>query len=162
MSRRLRLATGVASVGLLVAAAVLVLTESGPRPAEAAVIGYGSSATDIRAMAQLSATAGGGHRFLISGAVGSMYPGLAKPLVLVVFNPNNVGIKVQSITTTVANASSACPASDLLVNSFAGNQFVGAGGQATVTVTATMSHAAPDSCQGALFPLSYSGSAQPS
>jgi hypothetical protein len=78
-------------------------------------------------------------------------------LVLTVFNQSKVGITVTSITTTVGNASAACPAADFYVTRFTGSLAIPAFHAASVTVVATMSHSAPDACQGAVFPLYYSG-----
>jgi hypothetical protein len=97
--------------------------------------------------------------FTIAGDDSGLYPGASKQLVLVVSNPQHFAIVVTSIQTTVGNASQTCSGSYLSVGAFSGQLQVADGGQASVTVTVTLSHAAPDACQGAIFPLTYHGSA---
>ena len=104
------------------------------------------------------AAAGGTQgRFAITGSVTGLYPGASLPLVLTVANPEPFTIDVTSITTTVGDASAGCKAAYLSVASFNGNLLVSAHSHATVAVNATLDHSAADACQGAVFPLTYSG-----
>jgi hypothetical protein len=121
--------------------------------------GYGSSYKAAQPEAFTSSSAAK-YQFSIGGAVGGMYPGRSQPLKLFVYNPNKVAITVTSIATTVLNASTKCSAANLHVTGFSGNLAVPAGSLASTTVTAAMAHAAPDFCQGAVFPLQYSGQGQ--
>jgi hypothetical protein len=86
-----------------------------------------------------------------------MYPGDSQLLVLTIFNPNKVHVTVTSITTTVGSASSGCPASDFYVTPFTGSLAVPPFHERSAAVIATMAHSAPNACQGAVFPLTYSG-----
>ncbi len=95
--------------------------------------------------------------FSIAGTVAGLYPGGARLLVLTVINPQRYAITVASISITAGSASSSCPAADVSVSAFAGHLPVGAGRTASTTVTMTMRHSAPDSCQAAVFPLNYRG-----
>lgn len=96
-------------------------------------------------------------RFGIAGAVGGLYPGASAQLVLTVTNPLHFAIVVTSISTTVGSPSAGCVASNLTVAAFSGQLTVAAGGSAQVSVPVALSHAAPDACQAAVFPLQYSG-----
>jgi hypothetical protein len=95
--------------------------------------------------------------FRIAGSVGGLYPGLSRPLVLTVSNPQAFTIVVTSITTTVTDASAACLASNLSVSAFSGQLSVPGFGTAQTSVLASMAQNAPDACIGATFPLAYSG-----
>lgn len=103
-----------------------------------------------------------GHedRFSISGGVNGLYPGASLPLVLTITNPAAFPIVVTSVSTSVGSpAATGCASTNLTVTQFSGRLSVPARSAATLTLTATLSHAAPDACQGAVFPLTYSGTA---
>lgn len=152
MRRVTRRATGLALTGLLVAAVPLACTALGSPGGQHVLAGHGRS--DQPALAAPSTS---NHQFHIAGGLGGLFPGTASPLVLSVYNPNKVAITVTSITTTVGDASTGCPATYLSVASFGGSLAVGPKQTATVAVPAQLSHSAPDACQGAVFPLRYSG-----
>jgi hypothetical protein len=95
--------------------------------------------------------------FKISGKLTGLYPGATRELVLVVHNPQMFPIVVTSITTTVASPSAGCQASNLVVTAFSGELPLRARTSAEVSVPVLMRHVAPDACQGAVFPLTYSG-----
>lgn len=95
--------------------------------------------------------------FTIAGAVGGLYPGASTQLVLTVSNPQPFAIDVTSITTAVANPSASCAGSNLSVAAFSGNLTIPGRGAKKVSVPVALSHAAPDACQGVVFPLTYSG-----
>lgn len=97
--------------------------------------------------------------FTISGKVGGLYPGAVRSLKLTVTNHQSYAIVVTSLTTKVGAASTACGASNLTVASFSGRLRVPARGKASTSVHATMAHSAPNACQGAVFPLHYTGHA---
>jgi hypothetical protein len=97
--------------------------------------------------------------FRISGSAAKLYPGLTVPLVLTVTNLRLFPLVVTSLTVSAGDASGACVAANLSVNSFSGHLLVPAGGTAKTTLQVAMNHAAPDACQGAKFPLRYSGTA---
>jgi hypothetical protein len=117
----------------------------------------------------------GGQPFTIGGgAVGSLYPGVTRTLALTIANPNSVAISVTSIVVAIAPGSThaGCdgPANLELTQSdvSAANPLtVPANGQVTLpagTVTAPglrMRNLATnqDACKGAVFSLTYSGSA---
>jgi hypothetical protein len=97
--------------------------------------------------------------FTIAGSVKGLYPGLTKPLKLTITNPQHFAIVVTSVKVAVGNASQGCKAANIAVTHFSGRRRVGAKGSARVTLELTLAHKAPDACQGAVFPLRYSGRA---
>jgi hypothetical protein len=98
--------------------------------------------------------------FTITGSAQRLYPGRTLPLHLTVTNHETFAIVVTSITTAAADASSACPATELAVGAFAGALTEPCRRTAKVTVPIALVHAAPDACQGALFHLTYFGRAR--
>jgi hypothetical protein len=98
--------------------------------------------------------------FRIGGSVGGLYPGSSALLTLTVTNPFHFAIVVTSITTAVGSPIPGCTQSNLSVGAFTGGLRVDPVGSAQVTVPVTLSHAAPDACQGVVFPLEYSGLAR--
>jgi len=129
------------------------------------LVGYGSSssapalgATSSPAAPQTQTNGS----FTIAGSVAGLYPGHTVPMVLIVTNPKSFSIVVTSITTTVGDASAACPASNLSVTAFSGQLLVPGLGSANTTVQVGMAQSATDTCQGATFPLVYGGLASKS
>ena len=98
-------------------------------------------------------------RFSISGTVAGLYPGVSLPLVLSVTNPRHHWIVLHNVTAAAADASTGCLASNLSVSSFSGQLPIPALGSAHVTLQASLAHGAGNPCQGAVFPLAYTGSA---
>ena len=122
------------------------------RPAAAMLHGSGTS----RPVAGSSVN----DSFRIAGSVGGLYPGGTAALVLTLSNTAHFAIVVTSVTTQVASPEPGCSGSYLTVEPFAGARTVPAEGTAQITVPVVLSHAAPDPCQGAVFPLAYSGLAR--
>ena len=159
-SRAARLRSPLAVVALLTVLALGVAGEDGGA-GSAILAGYGSSLRSDGRVTQVEPAAGhtATAAFSISGSMKGLFPGTSRPLVLIVSNPLKSAIDVTSIKTTVGAASNSCRASNVKVSSFAGKLLVHAGGKAKVTVHVTMARAAPNACQGKLFPFHYSGSA---
>jgi hypothetical protein len=151
----------VALLGLLALVAVgLAGTDTGPRPEQMILSGYGTSGPTSSAAVgsppadKPAVTAGS---FEIAGNVAGLYPGVTESLELTVTNPQGFAIVVTSIATTVQNASVSCTASHLKVTAFAGQLSVPALGSTTTAVLAKLASGTPNSCIGAAFPLVYSG-----
>jgi hypothetical protein len=123
------------------------------------LVGYGVSSVPLRP-SWLPAD-GPVAAFTISGGVSGLFPGRTMPLKLTVSNQESYTISVVSITTRVGNAKTACTAANVSVTSFSGRLVLGGYDHAQVTVSVTMVKAAPTSCEGAVFPLVYSGVATP-
>ena len=153
---------------MLAVAALIALQDRGtpmsPGPGRVLLTGFGSSLNGK----VVSSTRGASGRatgtksrppFSIGGGVTGLYPGLTVPMVLTVSNPGQTQITVTSVTTSVGDASASCLAGDVSVSAFSGRLVVPAHGSATLAVSATMAHTAPDGCQGAVFPFTYTGQA---
>jgi hypothetical protein len=105
----------------------------------------------------VTATTTSATAFRISGSIGGLYPGDSAALTLTITNLQHFAIVVTSISTTVGDATSSCLANNLAVGGFSGQVGVPASGSVHVSVPASLSHGAPDGCQGAVFPLTYGG-----
>ena len=119
---------------LVVAVAFAAATASGPAPASTAPVA-----------------------FRIGGVVRGLYPGARRPLVLRVLNSTARTVTITSVTTWVTSPKPSCPASNLGVSHWWGSLRLGPGAASHVTVTAVMSHAAPNACQATAFGLRYVG-----
>jgi len=139
---------------VLVAVCASGSSGSAGAPVEMRLAGHGSSSAPGSTRLDHPATAAS---FTISGSVGDLYPGKTRSLVLSVTNTETSSITVTSITTTVGNPTSACLAKYVKVTSFTGQLAVAAHKTAKVKVKATLLHSAPDACQAAVFPFTYSG-----
>lgn len=138
------------AAAVVMTVAVTAATSSG-RPPAATLVGFGGSGVTH---------ASPRPAFTIDGDVDGLYPGASSQLQLSVTNNEPFAIVVVSIMTSVSDATSTCPASNLAVGSFIGHLSLRAGEQAVTTVAAVLRHGAPDACQGATFPLQYTGSAR--
>jgi len=156
-ARRGRLVAVLAAGGACVLGLVVAL--GGNRSAAAELLGVGSSAAPVPGQSGAVPSTSPGT-FRISGSIGGLYPGDTAQLVLTVTNPQHFPIDVTSISTTVSSPGTGCSFSYMSVAPFSGNLTVPASGSAIVSVPVTLSHAAPDACQGATFPLRYTGLAQ--
>jgi hypothetical protein len=131
--------------------------------AQAAIVGSGGgngvTEQSQLAEAQPTETADKPNGFMIAGSVHGLYPGKVAALALTVTNPLPFAIKVTSITIVVSDANPGCAAANAMVTSFSGSLAVPKLGSAVATVQFTLFHSAPNACQGAVFPLKYSGEA---
>jgi hypothetical protein len=146
----LRRATRVSAIAVALAVVGFLSTGGfgGSRSSSAQIIGVTSTAAEQQAR----------QHFLISGFVTGLYPGQTKPLVLKVRNPFSSPLTVTEIRIKVTQTNHAgCPATDLTATNFSGALLVPPGGQATTTVSVTMSGDAANACQGARFRMKYQG-----
>ncbi len=151
----------------VVATAALGLAARGDAPRNVVLAGYGVSAGQGSSASDASQAAPGRagrarpraatSSFSIAGDVDGLYPGRSLPLQLAVTNHLGSKIRLTSITTTVLAPSLHCTAVNLTVSAWSGDLSIPAGKTATVTVHASMRHAAPDACQGVVFVLRYHG-----
>jgi hypothetical protein len=95
--------------------------------------------------------------FSIAGEVDGLYPGANATLEARVTNPHPFVIRVISTSATVFDASPACPASMLEIGDSEAIVEVPPGGTGTVPLDVRMSRDAPDACQGATWPLEFTG-----
>lgn len=96
--------------------------------------------------------------FTISGSLTGLAPGLTKPLVLTITNPNQQAITVQALTVTPLSANAGCTADKLTAGAFTPLQVPGRSSR-TTSITIRLSPAASDACKGVTWPLTYSGTA---
>ena len=115
----------------------------------AALVLVGLSASSVHAQ----------DAFTIAGEVDGLYPGADTTLNARVSNPHPFAIRVISTTVTVLDASPACPASMLQIGDSQASVVVPPGGSGTVPLDVQMSRGAPDACQGATWPLEFTGTA---
>jgi hypothetical protein len=91
----------------------------------------------------------------LRGHVSGLYPGAKVWLPLVLRNPNKIPLTIQRITTRVGNAAPGCPSTFLRVRPFDGSLRVPARGTAQASLKVRLRRKAPDACQGARFPLTF-------
>jgi len=148
---------GTLTAAVLVGALALVAATGLPHRGGKAIVVLGAGGSAGLAAAPSAAAP---TTFGIAGSVGGLYPGDSAPLRLKLRNPYGFAIVVTSISTAVSSAGPKCVSGNLTVPAFTGQVKVPARGQAQTFVTVTLRHKAPDGCQGAVFPLSYSGIAR--
>jgi hypothetical protein len=161
-----RIVVGLTVAGGLAATALALPAGAGPRPLEFTGIGRSTSALPSDPRNASPALPAGTTPVqetgpvTITGSVGGLYPGATLPLPLTIANARTAPVTVTSVTATVADASKLCKKANLTVSQFAGGDVVvPAGGHAIVTLAVTMALAAGNTCQGAVFHLTYHGKA---
>ena len=97
--------------------------------------------------------------FVIAGEVDGLFPGAETTLDARLTNPHPFPIRVISTSVIVLDASPGCPASMLQIGDSQMTIVVPAGGTGTVPLHVRMSRSAPDACQGATWPLEFTGTA---
>jgi hypothetical protein len=148
-------ASGLAVMALLIAGIAAAAWHHAPASyADTLALSGNGTAGAPTQPATISTAAGS---FRISGNVAGLYPGAQLPLVLTVTNPEHFAIVVTTLSVSIGAAAPGCAAVNLTATSFSGQLQVPAGGTATLSVHVAMAHSAPDACQGAVFPLRYSG-----
>ncbi|MBA2634984.1 MAG: hypothetical protein H0U86_18630 [Chloroflexi bacterium] len=97
--------------------------------------------------------------YTIAGEIDGLFPGADATLDARVTNPHPFTIRVISTSVTVLDANPACPASMLAIGDSRASFDVPPGGTGTVPLAVRMSLGAPDACQGATWPLEFTGTA---
>ena len=97
--------------------------------------------------------------FEISGEVDGLYPGTDVTLTAEIANPYPFAIQVVSTRATVLDARDGCPASLLEIDDARSSVEIPARGIGSVSLRVRLDRAAPDACQGATWPLLFSGTA---
>jgi hypothetical protein len=98
-------------------------------------------------------------RFAIAGEVDGLYPGATATLDARLTNPYPFAIRVISATATAQDASVACPASMLVIGDAQAEVEIPARASGSVPLAVRMVRSAPDACQGAIWPLEFTGTA---
>jgi hypothetical protein len=115
----------------------------------AALVLVGLSAPSVRAQ----------DGFEIAGEVDGLYPGADATLEARVSNPHPFAIRVISTTASALDASPACPASMIEIGDLTAAVVIPPGGSGSVPLDVRLSAGAPDDCQGATWPLEFTGTA---
>lgn len=95
----------------------------------------------------------------ISGHAENLYPGASGQLRLRLKNPHPFKIVVRKIKVRVGDGAPGCAAAYLTVPRYKGRIRIRAKRRKRFALRATMSPAAPHSCQNARFPLTFRGRA---
>jgi hypothetical protein len=106
--------------------------------------------------------------FTIAGTVAQLVPGVPKPMVVTVTNPNSWDIQVLTISATAGSTGKAnCPASALSVAPYSYSSGPGVLAPGKGSTTLTLSVLLADSavtnttdCPGTSFPLTFDGTAE--
>lgn len=93
--------------------------------------------------------------FEVGGEIAGLYPGIDTTLQATVTNPQSFPIEVTSVAVQVADLSPECPGSLLRFGSIRASVVISAGATALVPVAVQMDRAAPDACQGVVWPLEF-------
>jgi hypothetical protein len=91
--------------------------------------------------------------FTLSAQVGGLFPGAHLLLPVTVHNPQPDALIVARATVTAGDASALCTGNYLTADPLTEPVPIAARGTRTVMLAMRMSAAAPDACQGAIFPL---------
>jgi len=104
---------------------------------------------------------GGGNPhplFSITGGASGLYPGDTGQLLVTVSNPNGYDINIYTVSVTAQPANGSCGASNLQITPYSGTWLIPKKISATRTLDIQMLSAAPNSCQGGIFPLAITAS----
>ena len=97
--------------------------------------------------------------FVIHGSARGLYPGGRRRLVIRIANPQPTPIRVVSIRVRVLAAGIRCAASNVHVGRFRRTLTIGARERGSLVLPIRMIGVAPNGCQGAQFPLLFTGRA---
>jgi hypothetical protein len=97
--------------------------------------------------------------FRVRGSVRGLYPGLAKTIRARASNPFAFSIELRRVTVTVRRPAPGCPAETVRVHPWRGAVGISQGATRHIPLRVRMVPSAPDACQGARYPLVYSGRA---
>ncbi len=103
---------------------------------------------------------GGPATFDISGSVDGLLPTIEATLPLLLENPERRAIAVVSLDVEVGDPDGACAADDLVLRLPALPIIVPGRGELVVDVVAELADDVDDSCQGIVWPLTWSGTAE--
>ena len=101
------------------------------------------------------------REFTLSATYSGLYPNADVSVPVTVHNPQTFDLAVHSAAVTVGDASPACRAGNLIATSFVGDVVVAAGRDGAVPIRMQMPASAPDACQGATFPLTFTATGAP-
>ncbi|HSL56511.1 MAG TPA: hypothetical protein VK866_01585 [Acidimicrobiales bacterium] len=125
-------------------------------------------ATTALAVSGVALAARGGGRpappapvaLTLSGAVDGLFPGASTVLPVNVGNPYRFAVRVTSLEVVVGDASAACRATVLELGPAPPGAVLPRRGSAVIDVPIAMRADAPNECQGAVFPVDYTATAE--
>jgi hypothetical protein len=145
-----------------VTAAVVEVTnrdDGAGRPAEVLGAQLGdSSSTNGRRPADPGRpqSAGLATRFPLSGSIADLVPGHQRTLLVQLTNPNPFTVSVNQLTVTASAASTNCGVANLTISPLPAPVLVEGYASGVAGVPVMLTDTAPDACQGAAFPLTFS------
>ena len=101
-------------------------------------------------------------QFTLTTDYTGLYPNADVSVPVTVHNPEAYRLAVHTADVRVGDASPACSAANLEASSYSGDVIAPAHGDTTIPIRMHMLASAPDACQGATFPLSFTASGSPS
>jgi len=117
----------------------------------------------VASVVTLTATVAGAAdtQFTLTTNYTGLYPDADVTVPVTVHNPMAYDLAVHTAAVQVGNANPGCTADFLEASSFSGDVVAPAHGDTTIPIRMHMLASAPDACQGATFPLSFSASGSP-
>ena len=100
-------------------------------------------------------------QFTLTTSYTGLYPNADASVPVTVHNPADYELAVHTADVRVGDAGPACPATNLEAFSYSGDVVAPPHGDATIPIRMHMPSSAPDACQGATFPLSFTASGSP-
>jgi hypothetical protein len=91
----------------------------------------------------------------VHGHVRGLYPGATRPMQVSVRNPAPVSVRLVRMTARVSNASSACLSRNVSIRRFVGAKTIAPLGRIRISLRSRMRRRAPNACQGARFPVTF-------
>ena len=115
----------------------------------------------FRLAAKSSPSSGAVGSFAMAGNVEGLYPSdvATTTLTVTVNNPNSFALVVSNLTVTVGDASRGCGGSNVVVGAPGGSFSVAPRAAVVRALPVRLAKAAPDACQAASFPLTYTATA---
>ncbi len=100
-------------------------------------------------------------QFTLTTNYTGLYPDADVSVPVTVHNPAAYDLAIHTADVRVGDANPGCPAANLEAASYSGDVVAPSHQDATITIRMHMPAAAPDACQGATFPLSFTGTGTP-
>lgn len=92
---------------------------------------------------------------VVRGHENGLYPGLTRPMLVRVRNPESFAVRLTRVTARVSSPSRACRARNVWIASFTGSRRIPARGRIRIYLSSGMRSMAPNICQGARFPVTF-------
>ncbi len=100
-------------------------------------------------------------QFTLTTNYTGLYPDADVSVPVTVHNPARYQLAVHTAAVRVGDANAECRAENLEAFSYSGDVVAPADGDATIPIRTHMLASAPDACQGASFPLSFTATGAP-